>query len=285
VNILLSSLLFFAVVNEVREAAMRADFAAGEQLVQKHAAGGGNPAENLNAYSWLARGALAAKNYDAAERYADETKRRAEALLKTRKLDDDKFLPTGLGAAIEVQSQVMTARGDRSGAVAYLNDELRRWGSSSMAARIHKNINLIRLEGKPAPEIPGMPLAKGKPGLLFFWAHWCGDCKSTAPVISTLMKEHPDLQVYGPTQLYGVVAGGVDAPPEKEKAYIRRVAQEFYPFLNASRVVINNDAFTGYGASTTPTLVLVDKGGIVRLYHPGKMSIEELRPAVQKLYR
>jgi hypothetical protein len=38
-----------------------------------------------------------------------------------------------------------------------------------------------------------------------------------------------------------------------------------------------------FGVSTTPTLVLVDRAGIVRLYHPGVMSVEELNAAIEPL--
>jgi thioredoxin-related protein len=41
--------------------------------------------------------------------------------------------------------------------------------------------------------------------------------------------------------------------------------------------------FTRYGASTTPTVVLIDRAGIVRLYHPGAMTYAELRAAVVKV--
>jgi hypothetical protein len=38
-----------------------------------------------------------------------------------------------------------------------------------------------------------------------------------------------------------------------------------------------------FGVSSTPTLVLVDRAGIIRLYHPGKMTLEQLEPRVQQL--
>jgi thioredoxin-related protein len=38
-----------------------------------------------------------------------------------------------------------------------------------------------------------------------------------------------------------------------------------------------------YGVSTTPTLVLVDRDGIVRLYHPGRMQKEELESVVRRV--
>ena len=38
-----------------------------------------------------------------------------------------------------------------------------------------------------------------------------------------------------------------------------------------------------YGVSTTPTLVLVDRAGIIRLYHPGRMTMEQLEPRVRAL--
>ena len=43
--------------------------------------------------------------------------------------------------------------------------------------------------------------------------------------------------------------------------------------------------FQAYGASTTPTVVLLDRAGIVRFYHPGAVSEPELTARVQALLR
>jgi hypothetical protein len=48
---------------------------------------------------------------------------------------------------------------------------------------------------------------------------------------------------------------------------------------------ISDENFKVYGASTTPTLVLVDKAGVVRMYHPGRMSYEELQPKIESLVK
>ena len=49
------------------------------------------------------------------------------------------------------------------------------------------------------------------------------------------------------------------------------------------RAKVSEANFTRYGASTTPTLVLIDRAGIVRLYHPGAMTYADLRAAVAKV--
>jgi len=41
--------------------------------------------------------------------------------------------------------------------------------------------------------------------------------------------------------------------------------------------------FQAYGASTVPTIVLVDPTGIVRLYHPGVMPEAELSARIQSV--
>ena len=46
--------------------------------------------------------------------------------------------------------------------------------------------------------------------------------------------------------------------------------------LGAMPVPVSAQNFLIYGCSTTPTLVLIDRSGIVRLYHPGAMTYEEL---------
>jgi hypothetical protein len=40
-----------------------------------------------------------------------------------------------------------------------------------------------------------------------------------------------------------------------------------------------------YGASTTPTLILVDAAGVVRFYHPGAASEPELSARIQAILR
>ena len=41
--------------------------------------------------------------------------------------------------------------------------------------------------------------------------------------------------------------------------------------------------FSDFGVSTTPTLVTADRQRVVRLYHPGLMTFEELEAAVVPL--
>jgi thiol-disulfide isomerase/thioredoxin len=113
--------------------------------------------------------------------------------------------------------------------------------------------------------------------LLFFWAHWCGDCKQQGPVLAKLQAEFgpKGLAVMAPTQLYGYVAGGKDASPAEETVYIKKVLRQFYPDLEDVTVTLSAADFRRYGSSTTPT--------VVRLYHPGKMSYEDLRAKVAAL--
>jgi hypothetical protein len=41
--------------------------------------------------------------------------------------------------------------------------------------------------------------------------------------------------------------------------------------------------FDRYGASTTPTLVLINRRGVVAMYHPGVLSYDELRTEIEKV--
>ena len=281
-----------ALVEDVRGAAMSGNFPVSEAILGQYRQSAGVTPEWIAAHSWLGRGALGAKLWDKAEAYAQVTREFALAELKKHKLDSESFLPIGLGASIEVQAGVMSARGDRAQAVAFLNRELAAYKGTSIQARIQKNINLISMVGKRAPALVATPVLdpkckpverpSGHPVLMFFWAHWCSDCKGQGPVIERIHREFKDLRIVAPTMLYGYVAGGVDAPPAREMKYIEEIRKQYYGQIVDCSTPISTENFNNYGSSSTPTLVLLDRQNVVRLYHPGTMSYEDLSVEVKK---
>ena len=103
------------IVPTVRAAIAKQDFAGGEQLIAEYRKDKGVTPEMVEAVSWLGRGALAAKQYDKATSYANQTYDLVKGLLKSRGLDDEPHLPIAFGAAIEVLAQARAATGGRSG--------------------------------------------------------------------------------------------------------------------------------------------------------------------------
>jgi thiol-disulfide isomerase/thioredoxin len=243
----------------------------------------------------MGRSALAAHQHDQALAYAKQTKALAVEQLKQRPLDAEPRLPIALGAAIEVESQLLAARGQRTQAIAVLQAALRTYGNTSIRARLQKNLNLLSFEGRPAPALraeqflgskpPVLAQLKGSPVLLFFWAHWCGDCKAEAPIITQLRSEFAakGLTVLGPTRLYGYTGQVEHAAPSDEFAYIDAVRHRFYAGLLDMPVPISKSNFDAYGASTTPTLVLLDRTGKVAMYHPGALPYEQLKAEIEKV--
>jgi len=274
------------IVTEVRSAIAGKDWPGAASALEKYRKGNGENADSILALSWMARGRLAEKDYVKAESLAADTYTRAVNELKKRPLDREPNLPLALGASIEVAAQAMAAQGARTEAVQYLESELAKYANTSIHARVRKNLNLLSLEGKPAPALKGMSLPAGKPAVLFFWAHWCGDCRGEIPALTRLKQEYSSQRVafLGPTQKYGYTDDG-DAPPSVEVRHIERIRQQFYATLVPAPAVVNEENFRNYGVSTTPTLAMVDRKGIVRLYHPGAMTYEELKAALDRLVK
>ncbi len=293
--LLLSSFSLAGITTDVRTALAQGNFTAATTELENYRTAHGVDPDYLEALSWMARASLSANQLDQAATYAKQTETLAREQLQHRALDAEPHLPLALGAAIEVQAQVLAARGQQPQAVALLRHSLATYGNTSLRARLQKNLNLLGLAGQPAPplsthRIP-RPITqsrsrslKGSPVLLFFWAHWCIDCKHEGPVIAQLSSEFASrgLTVLAPTQLYGYAARGEDAKPKDELAYAEKVWQQFYPGLQTVPVPVSKANFDRYGASTTPTLVLIDRKGRVALYHPGVMSYDDLRAAIEK---
>ena len=142
------------------------------------------------------------------------------------------------------------------------------------------------MEGQPAPAIEGLTKLKGKPILVFLWAHWCGDCKSQAVALARVTAKYKDrgLAVIAPTRLYGSTEKkSENATVEEENAESARVWKELYKGLADVPVVVSEPVMVRYGVSTTPTFALIDRKGIVRLYHPGRLAESELERQIEKL--
>jgi cytochrome c biogenesis protein CcmG/thiol:disulfide interchange protein DsbE len=283
------------IVEDVRTALAQNSFSAADVYLTAYRSKNGVTPEYIEAYSWMGRAALNAREYDQAAAYAKRASEMAREQLKQRGLDAEPHLPLALGAAIEVQAQTLAARGQRAQAAALLQAALRTYGTTSIRERLQKNLNLLSFEGRPAPALradqflgskpPVLAQLKGSPVLLFFWAHWCVDCKAEAPIITQLRSEYAakGLAVVGPTRLYGYTAQVENAKPSDELAYIDAVRHRFYGGLLDMPVPISTYNFDTYGASTTPTLVLLDRAGKVAMYHPGALSSDQLKAEIEKV--
>jgi len=284
-------------ITAVRTALAYNNFALAENEIAAYRTHSGITPAVIEAISWVGRGALGAHNLPKAQSCAEETRKLILDAIKNKPLDSDRHLPLALGNAIEIQAEVMAAEGRRNEALTFLTHERETWGKTSLRARIQKNINLLSLEGKPAPPLDvshwlgpkpaGLAAWRGHPVLLFFWAHWCADCKSEVPDIARMIAEYQPqgLVIVGPTQRYGYVAQGQDADPATELRYIDAVRRELYTPLASMPVPVSEENFRAWGASTTPTLVLLDRKGIVRMYHPGVMPYAELAAQVQAVLK
>lgn len=283
------------IVQIVRDAIAANDFAKAEKLALDDMKARGTTPLALEAFSWLGRGAVAAKNYDAAMTYAARTYEMVEAQLKTRKLDDEARLPIALGAAIEVTALATAGQGGRSDAVLYLRKEIDTYKGTSIIERLNKNVNLLSLEGTPALSLdspkwigappPSMASLKGKPVIVYLWAHWCPDCKVQGPVLEAMLAKYQSagLTLVAPTKFYGYVAKRAPAGPEEELAYLTGIRDSVYPWMKTMSAPISEQIFAQYGVSTTPTLVLIDRAGNVSKYHPGQLTVEQLEPMIQKI--
>jgi thiol-disulfide isomerase/thioredoxin len=282
------------IVDLVREAIAQNDFREAEHLARANMREIGTTPLAIEAFSWLGRGALAAKNYDAAMTYAARAYEMVEEQLKRRQLDAESHLPIALGAAIEVQALALAGQGKRSEAIMTLQREIEQFKGTSIIMRLNKNMNLLSLEGQPAFAVeateglgPKTTLAalKGKPVVLFLWAHWCGDCKKQGPILDALVNKYKSsgITVIAPTQRFGYVERRKPASPAEELAYIERIRDEFYPWMKTTWAPISDEVYMKYGVSTTPTYVMIDRDGKVSSYLPGQPTSEQLEPLIQKI--
>lgn len=274
-------------VRVVRLKLSAGDLASGESAVEIYKRATGVDAEYLDAVGWLARGAQMLGRPEVAAGYVAELRREVP--------EEKPELVVPLGAAIEVEGRLRAAREGRGAALRFLDEELARAKDVALLSRIRKNMNLLSLEGQPAPEIayadgigparPKLADLRGKPVLLFLWAQGCGDCKAQAAALAAVYQKYRarGLHLIAPTRLYGGGHSGTPPSLAEEKAEIEKAWAETFGGLEGVPVPIDTDTMVRYGVSATPTFALVDRKGLVRYYTPTRLSEAALSRKIEEV--
>lgn len=253
------------------------------------------PAVAIERLVALAREELVASALVAANRHAEDAYRLAVTALENGDARDAPRIRTALGAAIETRASVMVEEGARAEAVRFLRTEIDANRGNSLGPQLQTALERVSLEGRPAPgvhsqmhlgpRIPNADQLKGKVVLLFFWAHWCVQCRADGPIVERLLTKYrrQGLTLVAPTQRYGHVDGGRPAAPDRELRHIVHVRDIHYRFLRNEPVPVGEANYKEYGVTTIPMYVLVDRQGVVRLYRAGQMTADELEAAIRAL--
>ncbi|HVK89404.1 MAG TPA: redoxin domain-containing protein [Kofleriaceae bacterium] len=136
------------------------------------------------------------------------------------------------------------------------------------------------LEGRPAPAFAAAQLSgphsaklddlRGNVIVLDFWATWCGPCQFTMPVLERWQS------TYGPKGLRVVGVSSEDLP-------------DIQAFLAAHRFgyTIAHDVDArisqAYLVTGVPTLVVIDRTGVVRLVHLGADDLKAAEATIVRL--
>lgn len=130
------------------------------------------------------------------------------------------------------------------------------------------------LVGQPAPPFESAIVAgdgagdrvaldslRGRVVMLDFWASWCPPCRESIPILSRLAARHAAA---------GLVTLGVNVEGERPPSFVARAHRTLragFPSLHDLGAMQS-----GYGVRSLPTLVLVDRRGLVRRVEIGVPS-------------
>jgi peroxiredoxin/outer membrane lipoprotein-sorting protein len=121
----------------------------------------------------------------------------------------------------------------------------------------------LKTLGGDSVELEG---ARGKVVVLDFWATWCPPCREELPSIEKLRQEFAQVQFYGIN----------DEDSSTVKGFLKKNGYELSVLMDGKRQVHRQ-----YGVSSIPTLLIIDKQGVIREHFIGSRSEGKLRQALQ----
>ncbi len=111
---------------------------------------------------------------------------------------------------------------------------------------------------------------KGKAVIIDFWATWCGPCNLEAPILDQVAKKYADR---------GLVVVGVsqDDSPELPKEWSKARRYSYPLAFDADRVS------NLFNVDSLPTMIVLDRQGVVRAVRVGMTSSSEIQDLVEKV--
>jgi peroxiredoxin/outer membrane lipoprotein-sorting protein len=109
---------------------------------------------------------------------------------------------------------------------------------------------------------------RGKIVLLDFWATWCPPCRKELPSIEKLHRQFADKDV--------VVLGINDEDPGTVKGFLKKYEYTISTLLDSKKNVHRM-----YGARAIPTVIVIDREGVIRAHYIGGRSEAELIAALK----